>query len=654
MSVSRRQYKWLGIILLILGACIVLLWGARVIKAVLVLKSNVEIVRESLVVDNPLTIDPNTITSIIDSSRHSVVNLKRDTALILKFAPFLVWLPKVGPLLAELPDLLSFGDIGTQTAAQLWNYVQPAYLNIQKTGIEINIFTDLLTAISPEIESLQDSAQNLVAIYEDIDPEAIPWQYRSIFMQTGPFLSLYANGLSIIDDIPQLIGSGESTTYLILALNEDELRAGGGFISGAGELVLRDGKIMSMEFRDSYQADDYSLPYPDSPQPLQQFMAIDLWVFRDSNWSPDFPTSARQAISLYRSGMPLKPKGVIALDQYAAEKIVDVVGPLNIPGSEEPVTGATLVDYIRNAWAPETEKFQMTWWLEHKSFMGDITEATLKKVDSGAVDWTRLVNTGIQLVEQRHIQIYIDNVDAATFLNAQKWDSTIIFPSQDSRDMLLFVDTNIGYNKVSMRIARSLTYSVDLTQSPPVAELTLRMQHGSQNATDCIPEVRYYPNYEQSMERCYWSYLRFFVPEGAQLLEATEFPIEALKVLTGQAWPGKVTINLADEGGATVFEQAVLLPTASITDINFRYNLPDNVIQVLDENFMEYKLVLQKQAGLRSIPTQVTLRVPENALISVVHPDADLSESGVIVYNIDLQKNTEFELRYSVPGKDGP
>ncbi len=648
---KQRLDKRMGVILVILGALFVVLWGVRIIRAVATLKTNVQIVQEIMVVDNPLAVDPATITNLLDSSRRSVLNLQKDTAFLLDLVSHLGWLPGVGPLLSDLPDLLTFGDIGTQTAVELWGYLQPIYVHVQTSGIETSTLTEIVDVLSAELEPLQNTAQLLFMAYKEIDSAAIPWRYQSLFRKAEPILSLYANGLSVIDDLPQLLGIDGPSTFLVLALNEDELRPSGGFISGVGELVMRDGKISSMDFRDSYLADDFSIPYPDPPQPLQQFMAIDLWVFRDSGWSPDFPTSARQAISLYRPGTPVTPTGVLALDQFSAEKIINVVGPLRIPGSAADVTGETLVDYMRNAWAPNNAQYHLTQGLDRKSFLGDITRATLDKVQSGQVDWTQLIFTAIQLVEQRHIQIYIDNDDAAAFLSVQKWDSAIVFPPQD---MLLFVDTNVGYNKVSMQIERSLTYTVDLTQSPPVAEVTLHMKHLRQNVVDCLPEVLFFPEYEQSMERCYWSYLRFYVPEGAQLLDATAHPIEARKVLTGLSWPGIAKISQADEGSATVFEQAVLLPTGSVTDMTFRYNLPDTIFQALDDNLMEYKLTLQKQAGLQSVPTQVILRVPQNALLSKVLPDADSSEGGILLYNIDLQKNTEIELRFTALLKEDP
>jgi hypothetical protein len=404
-----------------------------------------------------------------------------------------------------------------------------------------------------------------------------------------------------------------------------------------------------VELGDSYSADDFSLPYPDPPAPLSQFMAIDLWVFRDSNWSPDFPTSARKAISLYRPARKSTPIGVIAIDQFAAGKIVDTVGPLNIPGAQTPVTGETLVEYIRSAWAPENSEMNREWLWSRKSFMGDITQAALRRIESGTVDWTSLLQIAVQLVEQRHIQIYIENEDVINFLKYQKWDSSLFLPKHDS---FLFVESNVGYNKVSTRIERILSYDVDLTVSPPKVNVTVSLRHKSQNDTDCQPEVRFYPTYEQSMERCYWVYYRFFVPEGSQLVEASQHPIDANHVLTGQPWHGLVTINQADEGAATLFEQALLLPTASSIEVKLTYNLPEHVIKVEDDNTYIYRLALQKQAGLRTIPTRVQLRVPQNAIISRVHPEAQQISSGIFTYDLKLQKNVEIELHYALPVKE--
>ena len=56
--------------------------------------------------------------------------------------------------------------------------------------------------------------------------------------------------------------------------------------------------------------------------PMRDYMGIDLWVFRDSNWSPDFPVAARQAISLYTQTRGGTIDGVVALNQQVVEALL--------------------------------------------------------------------------------------------------------------------------------------------------------------------------------------------------------------------------------------------------------------------------------------------------------------------------------------------
>ena len=230
MSINQRLFKHLGIILVILSLCLILMWGIRVISAVIDLKTNLDYARELIAVDNPLTIDPEEITVIINSSRKDVLTLQRDTAFLLKFTPLVSRLPGVGKSLDALPDLLIFADVGTRTATDLWMHTRPTYLKVQQDGISIEVITELLSTLTSEAMSLQENAQQLLVAYNAVDSDVLPWRYQKLFNQLGFPLSLFYNSLSLLDDIPQLIGVDDPSTYLVLALNEDELRAGGGFI----------------------------------------------------------------------------------------------------------------------------------------------------------------------------------------------------------------------------------------------------------------------------------------------------------------------------------------------------------------------------------------------------------------------------------------
>jgi hypothetical protein len=284
-------------------------------------------------------------------------------------------------------------------------------------------------------------------------------------------------GLEAAAVAPDLLGMDEPRTYLVLALNEDERRPIGGYITGAGEVWLEAGRLVTMTFRDSYAVDDFTQPYPDPPEPLRRYMGIDLWVFRDSNWSPDFPTAARQAISLYRPGYPVSVDGVIALDQQAVRGLVDGLGPLAMEGTEKPVTGDTVITYMRRAWAPEDGDLNREWWKQRKSFMGPLAETAWERVQGGRVDWVTLARTLLRLLEEKHLLIYLRNPDAAALLSGQGWDGALrpgpaLSTAEGPGDFLMVVDANVGYNKASARVQETISYQVDLHQSPPQAMLT--------------------------------------------------------------------------------------------------------------------------------------------------------------------------------------
>src|SRR5690606_12016020 len=112
---------------------------------------------------------------------------------------------------------------------------------------------------------------------------------------------------------PDLLGVGNTRTYLILAQNNQELRATGGFLTAVGRVTVADGRIVEIDFVDSYDASisrtDLSLPR--AHQPVQQYMVIEIMLLRDANWSPDFHTTANIARTIYSQQTGRTIDGVI-------------------------------------------------------------------------------------------------------------------------------------------------------------------------------------------------------------------------------------------------------------------------------------------------------------------------------------------------------
>ena len=122
-------------------------------------------------------------------------------------------------------------------------------------------------------------------------------------------------------------------TYLLLAENEDELRPTGGFITSVGNLVLHDGQVISLEFEDVGNLDDWTKPYPAAPWQLQDYMDSPVLILRDANWFTDYPTSAMWAEYLYAYAHEHSEDGVIAFDQHFLVMLLGQLGPLQVAGS---------------------------------------------------------------------------------------------------------------------------------------------------------------------------------------------------------------------------------------------------------------------------------------------------------------------------------
>ena len=157
------------------------------------------------------------------------------------------------------------------------------------------------------------------------------------------YVRLARVGLGAAAVAPPLLGEDGPVTYMLLAQNSDELRASGGFISTISLLTLERGKLGELVVKDSYAYDHFTVDHPFAPEPMQRHMGIILWTTRDGNWSPDFPTTARDVESLFHLEHSLPLDGVLAFDLAAVQILVQAIGPIKLDGIDEPIDGANVM-----------------------------------------------------------------------------------------------------------------------------------------------------------------------------------------------------------------------------------------------------------------------------------------------------------------------
>ncbi|MGQ9710885.1 MAG: DUF4012 domain-containing protein [Anaerolineae bacterium] len=630
----RRRIGWL---ILALGTVLLFLWGARVIRAGLSLRRH--LAQAEALLRSPETANPETACALVGSLRQDLGTVRREAGLLVSLTPALGWLPRVGGDLRAAPHLLVMADGLTEAGTVVCDLLGPA---LAGDSLSLDGAIRLLTEEQSDLKRAQAAVARAEEAWRQVDVSRLSPRMARRVAPLGRMLPALRAGLDVAAAMPDLLGANGPRVYLIIAQNEDELRPTGGYITGVGEVRMENGRIAAMTFRDSYAVDDFTQPYPDPPEPLRRYMGIDLWVFRDSNWSPDFPTAARQAIALYRPGDPVTVDGVIALDQYAVKELVGAVGPLPVEGADEPITGETVISYMRRAWEPEDGALTGEWWRERKSFMGPLAEALWARIQREDVDWLRLAETVVRLLDEKHLLLYIPHPVVAPLLAERGWDGAL---QAGPADFLLVVDANVGYNKASAKVQQAITYEVDLGRNPPRATLTLVYTHTVPTGSPCVPESRYDPVYEQMMARCYWDYLRVYIPQGSRLLDATRIPVPKEALWSGEAESGEVTVLPADEGPFTTLEVLLLLPPGAVQTRSFTWALPESVVRRQGDEAV-YALRVQKQPGTVDRPLTVRIRLDDGDTLLSADPPPSASEGTSVVFQARLDRDREFTVRF--------
>jgi len=195
--------------------------------------------------------------------RQDVLRLRRDTGFLIPLVPAFGWLPKVGGDLQSAPRFLEMGDYLTEAGVLTCGVLEPILATLsagEGNAVALLRLSRQITEQQATLGNAIHAAQRAQQMSQQIKVETLSPSLAlrmAVLQKNLPFLNA---GLAALPLLPDLLGVERPRTYLIQALNEDELRPAGGFLTGVGEVRLQGGQIISMTFRDSYAVDDYKDP----------------------------------------------------------------------------------------------------------------------------------------------------------------------------------------------------------------------------------------------------------------------------------------------------------------------------------------------------------------------------------------------------------
>ena len=653
----KRKYIWLAILLLIL-----LLAGWLGLKAWRIAQTTQSLLArrteiEELTAVGLTELDPDQAEQLILDVRRDFLTLKKETAIFMPLTPYLGWVPKYGATLILAPQLMELGEAGLDTAAYVVRGLKPALVVLQPDSpteeSALTVLAQTLAQAQPDLRAANTSLTRVVAARTAIgDTSELPGQVQALFAQADEWLPLAQDGLQFALIAPEMLGMDGPRSYLVVAQNEDELRPTGGFISGAGIMTLENGRIQDFHFTNAYNVDNYlEKPYDIPPEPLEKFMGLELLLFRDANFWPDFPTSAEKLMDLYSYGQGTPPlDGAVAIDQRFLQLLIAATGPVTIPGDNVALNAGNLTEALRQAWGVQEGQNAQEWVSTRKDFLGPFAAAIKDKIetDFGSIDLPTLAKNMETAVQTRHLQVYSRHPQTEAVLDELGWNGRLA-AAPDS-DFLAVIDTNVGYTKANIYVEKSADYQVELdSDGRAAASLALHYTHTyPDNGQPCIHyNINIYnqlPNYLTLAQACYWNYLRLYVPEGSQLITSTVHTIPGDAHIFGQTWQGPAQV-LNEVPELTTFANYFLLPMGQTVDSQYTYQLPRVV--TMDENGRKtYRLTVHQQAGNHPYPLALTVTLPADAQLLDAAPAPTAVNGRVLQFELLVDRNSQVTVQY--------
>ncbi|HKV60255.1 MAG TPA: DUF4012 domain-containing protein [Ktedonobacteraceae bacterium] len=433
--------------------------------------------------------------------------------------------------------------------------------------------------------------------------------------------------LNLLGAANWLLGVDSPRTFLVQTMDRAELRPTGGFTGQYGELTINGGRVGTFSLKDislvEYTDNSKTLGM-EAPAQYRSWWPFANWGLRDSNLSADFPTSAQIAIQQYQLEVGHNVDGVILFTPFLIEHILQIIGPIHVPGYNDTITAQNLEDRLHyyqqdNAGIAKQVAYQPgdTSTSDRKRFTGYLAHLIMDQVRHAPPD--ELLAIGQEVLHDlktKDLQVYFSNPQAENLL--MQYNDAAQIDRATTHDSVYVVQANISASKASQYVKTTMHDTVTLDANGGAThQLQLRLVYNQ------LGPVYGYDTYHD--------YVRVYVPPNSKLLSGNGFdtgtplcggvgvqcsptgvyPQDQLVCPSGLYQPGAQapTINdpdggrwhpldtigpptntSSDEPGRAMFGGWVIVPKNCTMTVTLSWYVPP-----LAKN---YTLQVQKQAGM--------------------------------------------------------
>lgn len=358
-------------------------------------------------------------------------------------------------------------DAGTH-AAETTNASIPIVLKRDKTAGDIILLRQNIAVLKKQLPLIDDSMKVLAT---ELPHSKLP--------QLQPYTSLVR---AMIQDEDRVFGVHKPARYLLLFLNNKELRPGGGFIGSYAVLTIQYYTLLDVEIQDVYTADGQLKVHIDPHPAVTKYLQQPDGFLRDSNFSADFPTDAESAKRYLDQSLGVRNfEGVIGITTTALEYAVGAYEKVYLPDFRETVTQSNV--YAKTQEHVEKDFFPGS--QAKKTFLTSL--ANTMRITYDTVPGNNLFQAFQNSLTQKHIVATVNAPHVAAVLRDQGWDG---LQWQPTFDYVMPVEANVGVNKSNYYVKRRMDMTSDL-RDPKKPKRTVKMTYENSKRQGTDPKDTY-------------------------------------------------------------------------------------------------------------------------------------------------------------------
>lgn len=435
------------------------------------------------------------------------------------------------------------------------------------------------------------------------------------------------------------LGANGPRKYLFLFQNNQEMRSTGGFIGSYGVLDIDGtGRIRNFFIDGIFNPDGQLFDKVVPPKPIQKISVA--WSLHDSNWFPDFPTSAKKAMLFYEKTGGPTVDGVITLTPTVIQKFLEITGPIEMPEYGVTLDRDNFVENIQYEVEVDYDKEEN----RPKKILSDLAPIMLDKLSQTRDAKAVLKTTDVlnDALKEKHILLYFNNEELQKMISKLGWSGEVL---NFGDDYLSVINSNINGFKTDGVVNEEISHEVNIHSNGEIVDaVTIKRKHNGGEK-----------NYEW-WNKVNSNYMRVYVPKGSELLEVEgqtreinedvvdydslgfERDEDVKREESQMVIDEKTGTRIYEENNKTVFANWAYVSPQEEVVLKYKYKLPFK----FTGDIRSYSLLIQKQSGSVGSKVDVKVNYPNNWKVEWKNDGVDSCQSenknfSQICLNSDLK-----------------